>query len=812
MFHGEDFEHIPDDVSDDKEAEAEIEQEEDISPDHFDDKSDPVVEVDYVEEQAEEVETTTDFLTAIQAALSFLTGDKKSGKAMVIAKSVGPLITLACGIFTLIRGIINGVWKWYEYVIHITSLVSTMCTIYAIFWDFANRTNVAKVLLKLAMSSFSNITCAGGAVYSLVMKVVTVFGAGTLLASGFGGTITKFGGIISAVKQTGDFMTDVINNLGHLFGFDLTDRSDLNKAIIARTRKLHEYLTMPTSAWSGDLYAEIEGYSQDCRQMVQTNRGIGDTVTLQGLMKLINDVDDRLRSIKEEWACRKRRPVPVGLYLWSARGGLGKTEFVRRLALLLSKCIEGYNSRIYSIQPAATHFARYYGEHTMHFDEVGAVRNTDEKTSPFTQLNNIISANTVPMPSASLGGKNQIPQPHVVVMTSNRDMDEIDTKLSDEAHNALRSRMLVYDFCDDSYDPRRSDARQNQPHRKPGFSHIRFRTRHKELNVDDLVKEVCNRIGKSLDNFSVLNSAEVGEEPFVYKGKPLSVDKNCGADDTKYLHWFSGLPGSGKSHAITPHVKDLAKHASVNLHIPGTLAELQAIKPKISDVFLIDDLFDITCETQQLLFIQWYNSLPVMCKIIVVSNYGPNSINPFSMVYKLKKLYKPIDNFLMKPALPRRIGFVKSDEARFLVRHDGGWTDLDGKEFELDDILADWLKSDSGAAYPTVLDRLPNPLPVTAKEADVWYETDAEKLTFRMITMGIFRSASFRAAKYMAQMKLLSFDITSIGATVTRMAYQLTKSIEDPKVYVRVGPMTWYYYKGEVYAGGENSPATVVLA
>ena len=214
---------------------------------------------------------------------------------------------------------------------------------------------------------------------------------------------------------------------------------DLNKTIIARTKKLHAYLAMPTSAWSGDLYAEIEAYSQDCRLMVQTYRSVGDNVTLQSLMKLINDVDDRLRSIREEWSARKRRPVPAGLYLWSNRGGLGKTEFIRRLALVLSKRVEGFTSRIYSIQPAATHFACYYSEHTMHYDEVGSFRNSDEKTSPFTQINNIISANTVPMPNASLGGKNQIPQPHLVVMTSNRSIDNIDTTLTDTAYNALVS-------------------------------------------------------------------------------------------------------------------------------------------------------------------------------------------------------------------------------------------------------------------------------------------------------------------------------------------------------------------------------------
>ena len=136
---------------------------------------------------------------------------------------------------------------------------------------------------------------------------------------------------------------------------------------------------------------------------------------------------------------------------------------------------------------------------------------------------------------------------------------------------------------------------------------------------------------------------------------------------------------------------------------------------------------------------------------------------------------------------------------------------MDSKEFELDSILVDWLRSDSGAAYPTVLSELPNPMPFTAREADVWYKCSSDKTSIRKIIRGIMKSASFRAARYMTKMNLLSFDISTIGATITRMAYQLTKTMDDPKIYVRVGSMSWYYYKGEVYAGNEHvSPLTVL--
>ena len=318
-----------------------------------------------------------------------------------------------------------------------------------------------------------------------------------------------------------------------------------------------------------------------------------------------------------------------------------------------------------------------------------------------------------------------------------------------------------------------------------------------------MVEEICEKSGKSFENFHRLNSAGVEDRPYIYKGKPLTVDKNCAADDVKYLHWFAGHPGADKSRSIIPHVKELCQHLNVKLYIPSSIDKLQAIEAKIGDVFVVDDLFDLESETQQLLFLQWYNSLPAMCKKVAISNYGPNSFNPFSSVYRVKKFYKPVDLSSLKPALPRRIGIVRSDESRLLAKHDGGWVDITGKEFELDSILMDWLRSDSGAAYPTVFTELPNPMPFTAKEADIWYETSAAKVSFKSVVGGIMKSASFRAARYMTCMNWMSFDLSTIGATVKRMAYQLTKSMDDPKSNVRVGERSWYYYHGEVYAGSE---------
>ena len=285
------------------------------------------------------------------------------------------------------------------------------------------------------------------------------------------------------------------------------------------------------------------------------------------------------------------------------------------------------------------------------------------------------------MPSASLGGKNQIPKPHVVVMTSNRNIHQIDMKLNQAAREALCMRMMVYEFCGPKYDPNVHDARQNQPHRQQDFSHITFRNDDGDsCTVDELIDEVCEKLGASFENFKKLSQSTVKPSQYMYNGKPLSVDKIFSADDIKFLHWFLGRPGTGTSHSVLPHVCKVAAMIKVGYHVPGHLSELRSIKPAIGDIFVLDDLFDMSCQTHQLLFIQWYNSLPAMCKIIALSNYGPDSIDPFSSVYRLRKKYKPSETSKLKLVLPHRLGFELSDEARCIVRTNGGWKDTQGDQ------------------------------------------------------------------------------------------------------------------------------------
>ena len=241
------------------------------------------------------------FVEVLQKAVSSVFAGRDFAK---YAAAGAPMVAFACSLYIFFRGITTGTWCWYEYVIHITGMVTQILTVIAAFWIVKNHASIASALVKLCLSALTNITCSMGVVYGLAIKFGAALAAGALVASGFLSSVSKIGSVFSAIKHTRDFLTDIINSVAALVGFDFTDRSELNTTILARTKKLHDYLSMPSSSSTGDKYQEIEAYSQDCRAMVQTNKGIGDTVTLQGLMKLINDVDDRLRSIREEWLSR----------------------------------------------------------------------------------------------------------------------------------------------------------------------------------------------------------------------------------------------------------------------------------------------------------------------------------------------------------------------------------------------------------------------------------------------------------------------------------------------------------------------------
>ena len=147
-----------------------------------------------------------------------------------------------------------------------------------------------------------------------------------------------------------------------------------------------------------------------------------------------------------------------------------------------------------------------------------------------------------------------------------------------------------------------------------------------------------------------------------------------------------------------------------------------------------------------------------------------------------------------------------SHEARFVSRTNGGWRDLEGHEFQLDHILRDWVRAYSGAAYPTVLDKMPDKVPFAAKTANVWFETNDETPGLKTILRGIMKSSSMRAMKMMLGFDVKEFDVSSMGATAFRFTYLMTKQLDKPKLYVWVTSRVCYYCDGKMYNGSDEHP------
>ena len=113
-----------------------------------------------VENEAhEDLSTTTSFLEAIQTTVSGLFAGHDYARYTAAA---APMVAFTCSLYTLFRGIVTGGWKWYDYVIHITGMVTQIMTLIASFWVVTNHATIASALVKLCLSALKNIMCSMG--------------------------------------------------------------------------------------------------------------------------------------------------------------------------------------------------------------------------------------------------------------------------------------------------------------------------------------------------------------------------------------------------------------------------------------------------------------------------------------------------------------------------------------------------------------------------------------------------------------------------------------------------------------------------
>ena len=413
-----------------------------------------------------------------------------------------------------------------------------------------------KILSELV--SFSH-----GIAYRQVVKIIAVVGGLILTAAGLKKPMSKLLEIVQNARAANDLFDEVNELMSTWLGFSLAT-GDLGLEFQRRIDRMNIVMAKPTSDFKGDVLTQAIAEVEENRQYLIDNRHASKHALFNTYVNLVNSLDERIRTVKQDWASRKSRPDPVGLYLYSRIPGLGKTAYARFITQCLGKRIKNFNTGIYSIQPGSNHFANYYGEHVMHIDEAGNVRNEAARDSVFMHINNIMSSNAVPMPTAALEGKNQIPKPLLVIVTTNVPFNELRAPLREAAHQALLSRFIPFEVQDPLYDPHRANACTDQPHRRPDFTHLQFRTPERDVvNTGFVPNRVAEAIARNLANYRALTEERVPDfDHIVFEGEAV--------DATKRLKYIKKCKEQLRKRWVNEYLKALAERKQPLVSSGGT--------------------------------------------------------------------------------------------------------------------------------------------------------------------------------------------------------------------------------------------------
>ena len=754
---------------------------------------------------------------------------KHQSKASLAAKFTAPVLGVIAAIYNLVRLHSLGGAGMGDIIMNSVSMVAQFAAFISAVWEVKDATRITKILITAATGLFGGdlshvITEKPG--YVIAVKAAALLLGGAAVAAGLTKGLSSVTSAFAFASQTGDFAKDITVAVAGLMGFDVSGKKELDDLILLKTKQAQDYLAAPTAKWVGDYFQEISNFSRDTRACIQNNKGLGDTVTLGSLMTIINNIDDRIRSIREEWTNRADRVVPVGVCIWSPQGGLGKSTLARDIPLVVSKRLKGFNSNVFSYQPTAAHSSNYYGEHTVWLDEVGGARGLSPEKSPYIKLNDIISGNCVPMPSADLSGKNQVLKPKLVVLTGNIGLEACGTALHQNAAAALRTRMLELQVYHDGFDRNLDDFRNNQPTRKEDFSHLKFRVvspndqnrdtvyprtdgvADDRISYQEVIDIIVGRLARAHKAFKKRSpEGRLDSIPVDYlRDGDGIVDVSHSAGDSKFLHYVAGRPGCGKSKVLAPTFIEAASLLGCPVASFNSLAEATAAAGSLrpDSLVVLDDAFNPSKQQDQSSFMTFYNSCPALTKIVVISNFGP----PLGPLEKLKHSYwtRPYEYIkAFEPGLERRFPFSDTPETRLVIAGVSGAAYRNGQPFTSSSLLVDWGLFNAGTAYPKQLAKMPDPVGFTMDESDLWLElnTDDEPT----IKKAVFTNSSFRLKAFLAKHDLNRVSMASLGAVLKRLFHALSVGVPDPKLYLQVKDKLYFFNGTHYYIGyaGEAS-------
>jgi len=371
------------------------------------------------------------------------------------------------------------------------------------------------------------------------------------------------------------------------------------------------------------------------------------SLILQNMQRLI----DKLAAIKIILSAVKRQET-LGV-LFSGEASVGKSSLSVYCARKMAEKL-GYSPELYNMNMSRKdgYYGPYGGQDFGTIDEFMALRKEDPN---LPQLNQILSGDHFNLEAAHLEGKNQPSALKCVFLTSNNICPSIVSVLDIAAAQATWDRILRFEVID----PLVKGRQGINSHRKPDFSHLRFRfvvntreltstnIRYQEITIDEVLGMIMFQIAKRELNFikqhSLTSALESEKEQLMARTSFLEKinvknQANNGGQVFKVVR-IQGPLKTGKT-----RLANKIAHKITQSYIGWKVFNVENFveTPKKRGVYIIDDCLTPNKETYET-FLKWINHGHEDNQYIIATNHIINK--NINNKQRIKNWWFKSDNF-----------------------------------------------------------------------------------------------------------------------------------------------------------------------
>ena len=497
----------------------------------------------------------------------------------------------------------------------------------------------------------STVPASTGKRIGLSVKLVTCLTSvfGPLIGLKPDQYISHFNQSMAASKNLNDFANDFMLEF---FGFDLLGTDDIINNLTKMEAEGNRIMAIPPSLYNFTRNEEARVWLKGAELMLKTIKTRDmNTVVLADCHRLVTG---RITDFDSMYSDISMRPIPAALYFFGERGH-GKSEYVENYFFpSLSKAfnLSSKDSSVYDMNSGK--YARVMaGEPFAKYDEWGATRSNDASIDG-AAINSIISGGMCTLPGARLESKHQTVRFAAVALMSNYTINNVHTGLQAGSKEAFISRFVQLKVVDPNYDS--SAVRNNQPHRRPDFSHLKFgipkdfslpsgitpipvanlprgksltwlqdKGAYDWLEASDVVKLCIATIDQNQKNWKKMSTARQSL-PTQTTNFKLWEPTLPQSGENPIVQLISGPPGTGKTTYLVPQIKSACFACGYNVKLlSGTDGFAEVSISSTPTVYILDDVLDPTTYQGQSVYKAFYDRLSGADLIIIISNFFPIS-------------------------------------------------------------------------------------------------------------------------------------------------------------------------------------------